>query len=101
MYIDDLLIFSKNVKALDIVKRNFFGKFDMKDLGEILYCLGMQIRWNREEKNIRLGHKRNIRLGHKRNIEYIVISFGMENFKLVNMPYITTKKLTKDKMPKD
>jgi len=44
LYIDDLLIFSKNVKALDIVKRKLFGKIDMKDLGEVLYCLGMQIR---------------------------------------------------------
>jgi hypothetical protein len=44
LYNDDLLIFNKNVKALDIVKRKLFGKFDMKDLGEILYCLGMQIR---------------------------------------------------------
>jgi hypothetical protein len=60
------------------VKNKLSRKFDMKDLGEILYCLGMQIKWNREEKNIRLGHKK--------NNEYIVISFGMEHFKLVNMP---------------
>ncbi len=78
LYIDDLLIFSKTVNALDIVKNKLSGKFDMKDLGEILYCLGMKIKWNREEKNIRLGHKK--------NNEYIVISFGMEHFKLVNMP---------------
>jgi hypothetical protein len=30
--------------------------------------------------------EKNIRLGHKRNNEYIVMSFGMENFMLVNMP---------------
>ncbi len=78
LYIDDLLILSKTVNALDIVKNKLSGKFDMKDLGEILYCLGMKIKWNREEKNIRLGHKK--------NNEYIVISFGMEHFKLVNMP---------------
>jgi hypothetical protein len=43
LYIDNLLIFSKNVKALDIVKKKLSRKFDMKDLGEVLYCLGMQI----------------------------------------------------------
>jgi hypothetical protein len=44
LYIDDLLIFNKNVKALNIVKKKLSRKFDMKDLGEILYCLGMQIK---------------------------------------------------------
>jgi hypothetical protein len=53
LYIDDLLIFSKNVK--DIVKKKLYGKFDMKDLGEVLYCLGMQITWNREEKTVKIG----------------------------------------------
>jgi hypothetical protein len=53
LYVDDLLIFSKNVN--DIVKKKLFGEFDMKDLGEMLYCLGMQITWNREEKTIKLG----------------------------------------------
>ncbi len=43
LYIDDLLIFSKNVNTLDILKKKLFGKFDMRDLGEILYCLRMQI----------------------------------------------------------
>jgi mRNA-degrading endonuclease YafQ of YafQ-DinJ toxin-antitoxin module len=67
LYIDDVLIFSKDVK--DIVKKKFFKEFDMKDLGEVLYCLGMQIKWNREEKTIKLGKKR--------YIEYILIRFGM------------------------
>jgi hypothetical protein len=31
LYIDDLLIFSKNVKALDILKKKLSGEFDMKD----------------------------------------------------------------------
>jgi hypothetical protein len=44
LYIDDLLILSKTVNALDIVKNKLSGKFDMKDLGEILYCLGMKIK---------------------------------------------------------
>jgi hypothetical protein len=43
LYVDELLIFSKNVKALDVVKKKLFGKFDMKDLEEVSYCFGMQI----------------------------------------------------------
>jgi hypothetical protein len=43
--------------------------FDMKDLEEVLYCLRMQIMWNREEKTIKLGQKR--------YIEYILTRFGM------------------------
>jgi hypothetical protein len=67
LYVDDLLIFSKNVK--DTVKMKLSGELDMKDLGEMLYYLGMQITWNREGKTIKLGHKR--------YIEYILIRFGM------------------------
>ncbi len=55
LYVDELLIFSKNVKALDIVKKKLFGEFDMKDLEEVLYCFGMQITQNREEKIIKFG----------------------------------------------
>jgi hypothetical protein len=91
LYIDDLLIFSKNVK--DIVKKKFYGEFDMKDLGEVLYCLGMQITWNREEKTIKICLKK--------YIEYIFTRFGMENFKLVSMPLDSNTKFTKDETPMD
>jgi hypothetical protein len=39
LYVDDLLIFNKNVN--DIMKKKLCGEFDIKDLGEMLYCLGM------------------------------------------------------------
>lgn len=63
----------------------------MKDLEEVLFCLVMQITWNKEEKNIKLGQKR--------YIEYILTHFGMENSKLVNMPLDSNTKLTKDETP--
>ncbi len=74
LYIDELLIFNKNVKALDIVKKKLSREFDMKDLEEVSYCFGMQIMHNSEEKTIRLGQKR--------YIKYIFTCFGMENCKL-------------------
>jgi len=91
LYVDELLIFNKNVKALDIVKKKLFGEFDMKDLEEVSYYLVMQIGWNREEKTIKLGQKR--------YIEYILTRFGMENSKPVNMPLDSNTKLTKDETP--
>ncbi len=50
LYVDELLIFSKNVKALDIVKKKLFGEFDMKDLEEVSYCFGLQITQNKRRR---------------------------------------------------
>ncbi len=63
----------------------------MKDLEEVSYYLVLKIRWNREEKTIKLGQKR--------YIEYILTRFGMENSKPVNMPLDSNTKLTKDERP--
>ena len=43
LYVDDLLIFANNPKAIDKLKEGLQQKFDMKDLGEAHYCLGIRI----------------------------------------------------------
>jgi hypothetical protein len=43
LYVDDLLIFSKDLKALKIVKEKIYVMFEMKDLGKISHYMGIQI----------------------------------------------------------
>ena len=46
LYVDDLLIFSKEIEAITNVKARLHKEYKMKDLGETSVCLGIQIRRN-------------------------------------------------------
>lgn len=44
LYVDDLLVFSKEMEAITDVKTELKKVYNMKDLGESDVCLGIQIR---------------------------------------------------------
>ncbi len=52
MYMDDLLIFGKEMGAINEVKKRLTGIFEMKDVGELKYFLGMQVHRNRKETTL-------------------------------------------------
>jgi hypothetical protein len=54
LYVDDLLVFSKDLQALKIVKEKLYVTFEMKDLGKVSYYLGIQILRDRRLKTISL-----------------------------------------------
>lgn len=43
LYVDDLIMASNHPGRLQSIKTSLQGKFDMKDLGSLSYCLGVQI----------------------------------------------------------
>ena len=43
LYVDDLLIFSREMKAIADVKTELQKAYNMKDLGEADVCLGIKI----------------------------------------------------------
>ena len=49
IYVDDLILVSKNTKSISKIKKNLKQKFKMKDLGKIKYFLG--IEFDCDEKN--------------------------------------------------
>ena len=42
LYIDDLIILESNVTQLKWLKLEFEKEFEMSDLGELYYCLGVE-----------------------------------------------------------
>jgi hypothetical protein len=44
LYVDDLLLFAREEEELLKVKRALMDRFDIKDLGEVTYILGIQVR---------------------------------------------------------
>ena len=91
LYVDDFLIFSNNIEATTNLKRQLSKRFDMKDLGEAQYCLGIQIIRNRKEKTISINQTK--------YIENILKRFNIFDCKPIGIPLDTNSKLTKAMSP--
>ena len=50
LYVDDILLIENNVKVLSDVKGYLKKQFDMKDLGEANYILGIKLLRDRKNR---------------------------------------------------
>jgi hypothetical protein len=50
LYVDDILIIGNNIPMLNEVKQWLGSCFEMKDLGEAAYILGIQIHMDRSKR---------------------------------------------------
>ena len=57
LYVDDMLIASKDSKAIDDLKAKLSSEFEMKDLGEARRILGMEIESDRVKGRVCLNQK--------------------------------------------
>ncbi|GFY91148.1 hypothetical protein Acr_07g0013440 [Actinidia rufa] len=73
LYVDDILLIGNGVGALSAVKAWFSHNFDMKDLGEASYILGIKLM--RDRKNRMLG------LSQAAYIDNLLVKFAMHNSK--------------------
>nr|GFA11267.1 hypothetical protein [Tanacetum cinerariifolium] len=87
LYVDDILLMGNSIPMLQSVK-TYLGKcFDMKDLGEAAYIIGIKIYRDRS--------KRLIGLCQSANIEKILKRYCMENSKRGSIPMQEKLKLSK------
>ena len=78
LYVDDILLIGNNVKILSDVKKWLAEQFQMKDLGNASYVLGIQI--------IRDRNKRQLALSQASYIDKVIERFSMQNSKKGLMP---------------
>ena len=71
LYVDDILLIGNNVGALSDVKNWLANQFQMKDLGEASYVLGIQIIRDRKNKLLALSQAS--------YIDKILVRFVMQN----------------------
>ncbi|RVW22594.1 hypothetical protein VitviT2T_021333 [Vitis vinifera] len=71
LYVDDILLASSDVGLLHETKRFLSSKFDMKDLGDASFVLGIQIYRDRPRGILRLSQKA--------YIDKVLSRFGMSN----------------------
>ena len=87
VYVDDLLIVSKNLKNVEAVKGQLGKEFDMVDFGEAGSILGIQITRNLEEGWLELDQRR--------YISVVLDRFGMSDCKGVVTPLEPNVKYSK------
>lgn len=85
VYVDDILLMSNVVKWLNEFKQSFNAKFEIKDLGIVKNCLGMEFKFGE-------GF---IEISQSGYVEAVLKKFGMENTKSVVTPLDLGIKLKK------
>ena len=91
IYVDDLLILSKSSDAINKIKTKLKKRFEMTDLGEARWILGMEVTRNRTDRTIGL-------LQH-RYIQDILEQHGMADCRPVSTPMVPNLTLEKLKEP--
>ncbi|PPR84446.1 hypothetical protein GOBAR_AA36262 [Gossypium barbadense] len=91
LYVDDMLIASKNMSEINKLKSQLSGEFEMKDLGAAKKILGMDIHRDRKAGKLRVSQKN--------YIEKVLQRFGMDKAKTVSTPLAPHFKLSAELSP--
>jgi len=86
LYVDDLLVTGSNAELIQQFKDDMLQVFEMSDLGEMTYFLGMKVKQNDGE----------IFISQRKYAKEILKKFSMENCKSTNTPMCQKEKLCKD-----
>ena len=87
VYVDDLIIMASTLKDMEELKALLMKKYEMTDLGELHYCLGIEFKRNRT--------LRTISLNQRKFIEQVLQDFGMQDCKPIGTPLDMNCKLVK------
>ena len=93
LYVDDILLASSDVNLLNDTKRLLFANFDMKNLGESSFVLGIEIFCDRS-RNL-------LRLSQRAYIDRVLKRFNMQMCKAGNVPIVKGDKLSNEQCPKN
>ena len=92
LYVDDILLIGNDKQVLSGVKDWLHKQFDMKDLGEANYILGIKLIRDRKIKLLALSQAS--------YIDKILVRFNMENSKRGSLPFRHGIHLSKEQSPK-
>src|SRR5579859_1093017 len=87
MWVDDLIIFGKDMASINDLKVQLNEEYEMKDLGELKYFLGIQVHRDKERKIIQINQS-----GYNRTI---LERYRMQSSKPASTPLSSSARLTK------
>lgn len=93
LYVDDAILVSDDRGLLDWVKQMLHKKYDMKDIGPLMFVLGVQLLRDRVNKTLLLHQTRYINETFKR--------FNLDGARPVTTPGVVGFKLTSEQCPTD
>ena len=93
VYVDDILVAGKDTTSVDTVIQAFQALFDVRDLGEADFFLGMDIHRDRTNKTLKIGQHR--------LVSELVDKYGLGECKGKTIPLSPSSKLTKTGEPLD
>ena len=85
LYVDDLIPASNSKSMLHREKGALQQRFEMKDLGEVHYCLGIQVERDKDNKRMKLHQAQ--------YLTNLLEKFGMQDCKSVTTPVDQSTKL--------
>lgn len=85
IYVDDLLIISNDSQQMNYIKQSLAKVFDMKDIGEAKFFLGIKIERDLENRILKLSQTN--------FIERLLVKFNMDKCKVKSTPIETNLKL--------
>jgi hypothetical protein len=88
IYVDDIVLATNDNACMNNVKKELMNAFDMKDLGEIGICLGIEFEKDKENR---------VHLNQSLYVEKILDKYGMSDCKPVKTPMDSLVKLEKPK----
>lgn len=91
VYVDDFIILSNHLDTRKILKSELSKRFQMKDLGEVQFCVGIRITRDRQNGIIHIDQER--------HILDLLAKFNMSDCKPVSTPCDINKKLTIEMCP--
>ena len=93
LYVDDILVAGSDLNEVERIKQQFTEHYEMKDLGELNYYLGMKV--TRSKEYIKLDQS-----GYIREIleKYSYLLRGFKEGKTVNTPMERDLKLRKSEV---
>ena len=92
LYVDDILLIGNDVGYLTDIKKWLAMQFQMKDLGDAQYVLGIQIVRNRKNKTLAMSQAS--------YIDKMLSRYKMQNSKKGLLPYRYGIHLSKEQCPK-
>ena len=92
LYVDDILLIGNDVGVLSTVKVWLASNFDMKDLGEASYILGIKLLRDRKNKTIGLSQAS--------YIDKVLTRFSMSDSKKGFLPFRSGITLSQSQCPK-
>lgn len=88
VWVDDVTMASKSIEEIKKVKKALANVFEITDLGEAKFFLGMELERDRAAGTLKLSQKR--------MIEDLLVKYGMEDCKIRSTPLPPGVQLTKE-----